>query len=167
MRWAGAHYLDASALVKLVADDPDEEPGREVLRDYFGKQAKMLATSYCVAEAFSVFKLKFVRGKINSQQYVAYLREFVRRIIGGNLEIDEISVLSPVVLRKAERLIAKYQKETDFIDCLQIVTVLHGQYCHLGPNSKSVLITADGALAEIARNEGVTVWLCTSEPSPD
>lgn len=27
-----AHYLDASALVKLVADDPDEEPGRDAGR---------------------------------------------------------------------------------------------------------------------------------------
>ena len=24
------HYVDASALVKLIADDPDEEPGREI-----------------------------------------------------------------------------------------------------------------------------------------
>jgi hypothetical protein len=28
------HYFDASALVKLVANDPDEEPGRSVLRKY-------------------------------------------------------------------------------------------------------------------------------------
>jgi hypothetical protein len=27
------HYFDASALVKLVADDPDEEPGREILEN--------------------------------------------------------------------------------------------------------------------------------------
>ena len=48
------HYLDASALVKLVADDPDAEPERDAIRHYDQQHTTMLTTSYCVSEAFSV-----------------------------------------------------------------------------------------------------------------
>jgi hypothetical protein len=49
-----AHYLDASALVKLVADDSDEEPGRDVLRKYYHEHSNRYATSYCITEALFV-----------------------------------------------------------------------------------------------------------------
>jgi len=49
---------------------------------------------------------------------------------------------------------------------LQILTILEGRFRHNGPNSKSLLITADNGLAIAARAEGATVWLCTNEPAP-
>jgi predicted nucleic acid-binding protein len=160
-----AHYLDASALVKLVADDPDEEPGRDVLRRYYREHSCRYATSYCVTEAFSAFKRKFVRGQITEDQYIRYVRDFIQAVVGANLQIDdEVSVLSPVVLSEAERLIKTY--EIDFLDCFQIVTILQGQFRFLGPESKSILITGDRDLAKAARAEGARVWECTSEPAP-
>lgn len=159
-----AHYLDASALVKLVADDADEEPGRDALRTYYYSHASRYATSYCVTEAFSAFKLKFLRNQISEADYVRYVRTFIQRIIGGNLQIDEVEILKPIVFREAERLIKKYK--IDFIDCFQIVTVLHGQYRVLVDESQSMLITADRELAKAARGEGARVWECTSEPAP-
>jgi hypothetical protein len=58
------HYFDASALVKLVADDPDEEPGRGSLRKYHWEYAHPGYTvSFCVAEALGALKLKFLRKK--------------------------------------------------------------------------------------------------------
>jgi predicted nucleic acid-binding protein len=125
-----AHYLDASALVKLVADDPDEEPGRDVLRKYYHEHSNRYATSYCVTEAFSAFKGKFVRGQIAENQYIKYVRDFIRTVIGANLQIDEVPLLSPVVLGEAERLIKTYK--IDFLDCFQIVTILQGRFRVLG-----------------------------------
>jgi hypothetical protein len=58
------------------------------------------------------------------------------------------------------------QHGIDFLDCLQIVTILHGQFRHLGPNSKSLLITADEELAKAARAEGVNVWDCINDSAP-
>lgn len=159
-----AHYLDASALVKLVADDPDEEPGRDALRKYYREHSSRYATSYCVTEAFSAFKGKFVRGRITEDQYIKYVQDFIRTVIGANLEINEVSILSPVVHSEAERLIRTYK--IDFLDCFQIVTILQGQFRYLGPQSKSILITADRGLATAARAEGARVWECTSEPAP-
>jgi predicted nucleic acid-binding protein len=162
-----AHYLDASALVKLVADDPDELPGKDVLRQYYYSHASRYATSFCVTETFSAFKLKFLRGRITEDQYIKYCRDFIRTVIGGNLEIiDEVPVLSPVVFKEAERLIQKYKKEIDFIDCFQIITLIYGKNNFMVADSKSILITADRALAKAARAEDVKVWECTSEPAP-
>jgi len=53
---AKMHHLDASALVKLVADDPDEEPGRAVLRQYYRDHPNRRATSYCVTRRGSARK---------------------------------------------------------------------------------------------------------------
>jgi hypothetical protein len=47
------------------------------------------------------------------------------------------------------------------------VTILHGRFRELGPNSQSILITADRDLAKAARAEGAKVWDCTTEPAPN
>jgi predicted nucleic acid-binding protein len=159
-----AHYLDASALVKLVADDADEEPGRDVLRKYYHEHSNRYATSYSVTEAFAALKGKFRRTRITESQYIKYVQDLIRTVIGVNLQVDEVSILSPVVHSEAERLIKTYK--IDFLDSFQIVTILHGRFRHSGPESKSILITADRSLAKAARAEGARVWECTSEPAP-
>jgi predicted nucleic acid-binding protein len=164
--WGKTHYLDASALVKLVADDPDEEPGRAALRKYYwGHTDSVYATSYCVTETFSAFKRKSQQHRITEDQYIKYVLDFCRLILGLNLRIDEVPILAPVVSTEAERLIKKHK--IDFLDCFQIVTILHGRFPKLGPNSQSILITADRDLATAARAEGARVWECTSEPAPN
>ena len=149
-----AHYLDASALVKLVADDLDDLPGREALRKYYWTHtASMYATSYCIAETLSVFKSKQLgsvlnlrclghyqqlRGRITNEEYVRYCKTFITRTIGANLRIDQVEILSPTMLTEGQRLFEKHG--IDFIDALQIVTVLHGQFKVLAADSKTVLI---------------------------
>lgn len=161
-----AHYLDASALVKLVADDRNEEPGRKALREYYRQHAGFLATSHCVSEALNVLKVKHMyRHELSQEEYVDTIKRFITRVIGGKLEIDELPILSPKLLREAEILITKHG--LDFIDCAQIVTVKHGRFSVLVGDSKSVLITADQKLARVARKEGVRVWECTSEAPPN
>jgi predicted nucleic acid-binding protein len=158
------HYFDASALVKLVADDADEELGRDVLRKYHHDHANpKYATSFCIAEAFGAFKLKFLRKKISEKEYVSYLRNFIR-VTGNTFQIDEVPILEPIVISEAERLIAKYK--IDFVDCFQIVTVLRGKFRIFNGPSQSILITADRELSRVARAESARVWECTSEPAP-
>ena len=165
MIWGKAHYLDASALVKLVAEDPDEEPGRDAVRKYYwGNRDSVYAISYCVTDAFSAFKIKSLRHRITEDQYIKYILEFRRLILGVNLRIDDVPILSPIVSTEAERLIKKHN--IDFLDCFQIVTILHGRFRVLGPNSRSILITADRDLAKAARAEGAKVWECTTEHAP-
>jgi predicted nucleic acid-binding protein len=158
------HYFDASALVKLVADDIDEAPGRDVLRRYFRQHAHPgYTTSFCIAEAFGAFKLKSLRKKISEKQYIGYVRNFIRET-GNHFKVNEVPILDPVVVAETERLVATYK--IDFIDCFQIVTIMHGDFkIFVGP-SQSILVTADRKLAVAARAEGARVWECTSECAP-
>lgn len=150
--------------MKLVADDADEEPGRNVLRRYHREHAHPgYTTSFCIAEAFGAFKLKFLRERISEEQYVTYVRNFIR-VTGNTLQVDDIPSLSPVVSSEVERLIATYK--IDFVDCFQIVTIMQARFRVLVSDSQSILITADRELARVARMEHARVWECTSEPAP-
>jgi predicted nucleic acid-binding protein len=157
------HYFDASALVKLVADDTDEEPGRDVLREYFKNCASRYTAPFCIAETFGAFKLKFLRKKISQGQYFDYVRNFIR-VTGNHFKVNEVNILDPAVVAETERLVAKYQ--IDFIDCFQIVTIMQGEFSFLVGPSQSILITADRELAVAARAERARVWECTSESAP-
>jgi predicted nucleic acid-binding protein len=95
--------------------------------------------------------VKYVRGRIARSEYKHYVREFLKLTIGLNLRIDEVQVLSPVVRDEFERLIDTY--DIDFLDCFQLVTIMHGKYRVLVDRSKSLLITADKKLAEAARKK--------------
>jgi predicted nucleic acid-binding protein len=157
------HYFDASALVKLVADDVDEVPGRDILRKYHHEHGHRYAMSFCVAEALGALKRKFLRQTISEAQYLKYVKDLIR-VVGNTFEIDELEILLPVVRTEFEQLVAKYK--IDFIDCLQIATIKHGKYRIFDGPSKSILITADRELARVARNEDIRVWECTTEPAP-
>jgi predicted nucleic acid-binding protein len=150
--------------VKLVADEADENPGRDALRAYHRERCHpAYTTSFCIAEAFGAFKLKFLRKKISQDEYVACVRKFILTI-GNTFQVDEVPTLWPVVSSEAERLITKYG--IDFIDCFQIVTIMRGRFSIFVAGSQSVLITADRELAKVARAEGAKVWECTTEPAP-
>lgn len=55
----------------------------------------------------------------------------------------------------------------DFIDSIQVVTVLHGRFSVFTGDPQSLFITTDKALAKAARQEGARVWECRKEPPPD
>jgi predicted nucleic acid-binding protein len=167
--WIRSHYLDASALVKLVADDEAERPGRQPLRDYYwANAANVYSTSHSVTEALSAFKHKYVRKKINREQYKKYIHDFLKLTIGANLRVEdaeeEIPLLSPIVEQEAERMIDAYP--IDFLDCFQLVVIKRGQFRHMVGGSKTLLITADRELAKAARRQGLSVWNCVDEPAP-
>ena len=158
------HYFDASALVKLVADDTDEEPGREVLRKYHHQHAHPgYTTSFCVSEAFGALKLKFLRKKMCETQYLKYVKDLIR-VVGTTCQIDELEILLPIVSSEFERLVKSYR--IDFVDCLQIVTLKQGKYRIFDGPSKSIRITADRELARVALAEDLRVWECTTEAEP-
>ena len=156
------HYLDASAMVKIIANDPDEDLGRKALCDYYFANSMYRASSFCVAEALSAFKLKWLRERCSQDEYFRNVREFFRLVLSP-LRVEECS-LAVQVQQEAERLMQAYQ--LDFVDSIQIVTLLKGTYSGLVGSSQSLFITADRALAVAARQEGARVWDCTSEAAP-
>lgn len=161
MGWAKVRYLDASALVKLVVDEGDHSQ----VRQFFNSNANFAATSLCLAEALGVVKAKWTHGRISEAEYFAATRYLVINAWGNKIEIDDIGLFSPAGLTSVESLAQRHA--LDLSDALQLETILRGKYAHLGPNSASVLITADRKLAQAAEAEGVRTWNCVATTPPD
>ena len=161
MQWVRVRYLDASALVKLVVDEGDHSQ----VREFFHSTVNFAATSLCLAEALGVVKAKWTHDRITEAKYFEATRYLVINAWGKRIEIDDIDLFSPTGLASVEILAQKHA--LDLSDALQLETILRGKYAHLGPNSASVLITADQRLAAAAEAEGIRAWNCVSTPAPD
>jgi predicted nucleic acid-binding protein len=154
-------YLDASALVKLVIDEQDCAP----LRSFFQSNSHFCSTSLCLAEALGVIKSKWAYKHISEEKYFQATRELITNAWGNKIEIDNLDVFSPEGLSPVEALAQKHK--LDLSDALQIHTILRGTYSALGPNSASILITADAKLASAANAEGIRAWNCIATSLPD
>ena len=167
--WIRCHYVDASALVKLVADDDGEKDGREDLRRYYWSHtANMYATSHSVTEALAVLKGKYKRGDIDRETYSEYVDRFLTRTIGGNLRVEDdeeiVPILSTVVRDESRRLIERY--DIDFLDAFQLVVIMRGKFRHMVGASQTLLISADRGLAKAALAEGLASWCCLDASEP-
>ena len=160
MAWRRIHYLDASALVKLVVDEDDHEP----VRQFFRANANFAATSLCVVEALGVIKAKWTHNRITEEEYFQATRWLVANASGKRIEVNDIGLFTFEGLSSVEALAKKHA--LDLSDALQLDTILRGRYAHLGPNSASVLITADKKLAVAAEAEGIPVWNCIAAALP-
>jgi predicted nucleic acid-binding protein len=119
-----AHYLDASVLVKIVADDADEAPGRDVFREYYRSNILMYTNSFCVVECLSAFRRKWMKKQISLEEYLHYIDGFYRRGVGHKLQLEDLELLAPQFRSEAERLMSVHQ--LDFVDAVQIVTLMKG-----------------------------------------
>ena len=159
-QWAKTHYLDASVLVKLVVDEGDCGP----VRQFFKSNTNFCTTLLCLAEAIGVLKGKWSRNEITADEYLVATRRLVIDAWGKRIEIDDVGFINPSVNSQVETMARKHS--LDVSDALQLVTILNGRYSVLGPNSASVLITADAGLAAAASSEGVRVWNCRVGQGP-
>jgi predicted nucleic acid-binding protein len=158
--WAKHHYLDASALVKVVIDEGDHE----LVRSFFRTNVNLGATSLCVVEALGVIKAKWTYDRISEDEYFKATRQLVQYASGKKLEVEDIGLFTFQGLDAVQAFAKKHS--LDMSDALQLDTILRGKYAHLGPNSASTLITADAGLAAAAKSEGIRVWNCIKEPQP-
>ena len=158
-------YLDASALIKLVVEEQDGY----VIREFFHGNANFCTTSLCLAEALGRLKGLWKKGrkdglKLSTDQYFKATRELIIDAWGGRIEVDELKLFDPLIHTDVESLAKKY--DIDLSDALQLITIKKGRYSVLVSDSASILITADGPLADAAKSEGVRVWNCVKEQVP-
>ena len=151
------HYWDASALVKVIANDADEAMNRTAVREYFHNNGLHNATSYCLAEALSALKSKWLRKRITQAEYFDDVREFFRLVVPCLTQVDV--PLAGRIRTNAERMMEAHG--LDFIDAIQLATVVYGRESIFVAGSKTLFITADHALAVAAEQEGARVWECT------
>ena len=161
------HYLDASAMVKLVFDEGDCQP----LLNFFRTNSSYCATLMCVTEALSVLKGKWAGKKMSMEQYVESTYELViytqrrENQYDSKIVIDDADILNPGVYDEVRGIVEKHN--LDLSDALQLHSILRGKFAHLIGGSASVLITADKGLAKAATVEGVRVWNCIVDAVPN
>lgn len=160
MGWVKPYYLDASALVKLVVD----EPGSQALREFFQSETNFHATALCLGEALGVLKGKWQRREITDDAYFAGTRRLIIDAWGKRIALNSVELIDPKIHSEVEAMAKKHT--LDLSDALQLVTILKGYFSHLGPNSAPVLITADKGLAAAAIAEGIRAWNCSAGPAP-
>ena len=158
------HYLDTSAIIKLLVDEAD----CKIIRDYFNKQGTFYTTSLCFAETLGKLKdMHFHRkppNQITKAQYLDACNHLMAHITCGSIGIDEIAINDREVYKEVENLVQKHS--LDVADAFQIYTLKEGYFSRLIGESSPILITADGGLAKASRNEGLKAWNCVKEPVP-
>jgi len=159
------HYLDASALVKLVIT----EEYSEKLRAYCGR-ALLTTTTLCFGEALGALKAKWTHGRLSQEAYLTACEELFARLRNGSLRVEEQTLLSgePDEMRetyeKIERLAVKHS--LDISDALQLLTLESGEYSRLEGTARASLVTADRKLANAAKAEGMPAWDCVHDAAP-
>jgi predicted nucleic acid-binding protein len=148
--------MDASCLVKLVV----HEDASDRVRSFVNVHSSFYTTPICFSEALTVLKRKWTRNEIDTETYFSATGE----LVFGKVEIEDIGLANPLIHNEVEALARKHQ--LDLSDALQLVTILRGRYRVLGPDSASVLITADSGLAAAATSEGIRTWNCLTSPVP-
>lgn len=167
---AKIRYLDASVLIKLVVDEEDCAD----IRKFFHNNVNFCTTSLCMAEALGRIKGLWKKGKadhvkLTMDEYLASTRSLLGNTHTifkphGKIEID-VNILSDASIHLKVEQIAKDNK-LDLSDALQLYTIKNGKYSHMGPESASILITADDPLAAAARAMGIRAWNCSKESVP-
>ena len=172
MKLLRTHYLDASAIVRLVL----HEDGSTALRRYFHQETNFIVTSLCFAEALGVLKVKrFHRECISDEEYFYGCDQLMAYASDNSvIEIEDIEIRDRSVFDEVERLARKYNegkskdKTIDISDAFQIVSVKRNYFSQFrNTDSKPILITGDRSLADAARLEGLRVWYCIDEPPPE
>lgn len=154
------HYLDASALLKLLVD----EEGSTQVRSYFSQHSVFATTSICFVECLAALKGKYVRGALIAEEYLAAAEQLVAIIRDQNITLEDVGIAQRNVFEQVEALVRKYG--FDISDALQVVTLKIGMYSRLSGDSAPLLITADRKLATAAAGEGLRVWDCLQAAAP-
>lgn len=155
------HYMDTSAIVKLLV----EEDGSKRIRDYFSNETNFHTTSLCFVEALGVLKRKREKrnNPLSNDEYLRACEELCI-FAYGKIPVDEISIVDPQAFRETQEIAKKHA--LDLIDCFQIYTLRKGMRSHFVGGSQPILITADKRLAEAAESQGLKSWDILNEERP-
>jgi predicted nucleic acid-binding protein len=156
-----ANLLDASALVKLFV----KEDGSDILNKYLRKEAIQYTTPICFYETLNVLKVKWLyRKEITQQKYLSASFGILAWFSASSYSVKDVDFLSPDTFRNVQAIMNRYG--LDISDAFQIVSVKDGYFSRLVADSRTVLVTADEALATAARKENLLSWYILKDPPP-
>ena len=159
-----ADFFDASALAKVFSN----EPGSDVVSEYFRTHATKYTTSFCFYEAMNVLKGKWKHKRLLTlDQYLdAAFRLTAWAWYGvSSSKIKDLAFTDPQTFFKARDI--AHRNQLDLSDAFQILSVKEGYFSVLVGDSATMLVTADKELAEAARRENLPAWNVMLEAQPE
>lgn len=145
-------FLDASIMVKLVADEKNSEQVRKCFNDV---NSIFSTTNFCFFESLSVLKRKWCNKEINQKEYRRYCRLLFAYKMENRIVIEEYPLKTLHDFGKLEHLTERYN--IDISDCLQLLSIKETILSKFAEESETTLITTDKNLAKSAEKEGVIV----------
>ena len=156
-----ADFFDASALVKVFAN----EPASQIVRSYWRSRATKYTTPYCFYEALNILKSKWkYQNELTVTEYLNAAYELTAWYGASSAKLDDLDFSDPHTFAETRAL--SDRSGLDLSDAFQIVSIKRGYYSALANDSKTVLVTADSALAVVAGTEGIKAWYVMNEPPP-
>lgn len=161
-------FLDASALITWLLYPDRPEAGGERLSKYLNRpERQRYSNEPCLTEVLS--RLKWMRhyNEITDDGYFMRIILLKMRIEHKSLHISDFKYWEKKFTDRALQITKKNQNKIDFIDALQIVDILEGPFNIFSGPSRTLLITTDKKLRDVAKVEGVDVWFPADEIEPD
>jgi predicted nucleic acid-binding protein len=160
-RAARADFFDASALAKIYTD----EPGSDVVRQYFRDRSTKYTTPFCFYETMNVLKGKWkYKGQLTPEQYHDVAFQLTAWYGASSSRVKDLDFTDPLTFAEAKAIAQRSQ--LDLSDAFQILSVKRGYFSVLVNESATILVTADKELADAARLEGLRAWNLMLEPPP-
>ncbi len=160
--YARFHFLDASALVKLLLHPDIIEEGSERLADYRRDNSNFGTINLCITEALTVIKSKHFGSKknrsLNLDGYLIVANRLKVMLGHKTIRAFEFDFLSNRNFTEACHLVKNHG--IDLIDAFQLLSVSSGPFSSLTGKSHTLFITADENLSKAAQNEGIETWYC-------
>ena len=103
-------------------------------------------------------------GQLEDKQYLGCCYLLVTYCASHRITLEDTGLEDRQTFMKATRIASKHK--LDLSDAIQLLTVKHGKFRHGVDESKTLLITADRALAAAGKAEGLRVWNCQTESTP-
>lgn len=159
---SSVHFLDTSALIKLILYPDIKEPGSESLYNFRRTHTGFYTLDLCIGEALNVLKQKVFSAKsrrkvLTKDGYfmrIQLLRGMCKQ--GHTLHIVPVNLSDDVLSQEAIGLCGKYQ--IDFVDALVAIKAMR--------HNAEVFITAEKELTKAAESIGLIVWRCSKDGSP-
>ena len=146
------YFLDTSALVRLVCDEPGSKALKKLMR---GAGAKPLTSWVLIAEALGVLKRKWqCEKKLDDTAYLDAVQELLMNITMDYIHPVDLQILNGEARLKTYEVqigdVRGRYPELDATDALQFIAIEEGM---LSPH-KPTLVSADRKLLAAARKEG-------------
>jgi len=156
-----ANCFDASALVKAWVDEPGCGPARLF---FCSLSPTKYTTPFCYFETLSTLKRKWLRGDISRQVYLDAAFGVTVWFQAASRKAKDLDLTHPPTFIRAREIVERH--EIDLSDAFQILSVKEGYFSTLANDSRTLLVSADRRLAEVAQAEGIQAWYCLEGRAP-